>query len=127
MEKEKASGTDSSLEYRTAKNHPQDCCCCIPLRGGIIAANVISIVFVIIAFALTFMMFADDYFDSYYSWINLVIVVGFGLTGVVLIMLWVCTTDNKSRRKGLALGYLLILIMWVLLSIWNIIYINELY
>ena len=73
------------------------------------------------------MLFLDEYFDTWYVLVNCLIVISFGLTALAFIFMFICSEDTKARRKQLYQAYLLILIMWFLLSVWNIIYINELY
>ena len=124
---EGGSGTDSSFEYKMAKNHPEDCCCCIPLKVGIIVANLITCIVVLAVLIVTFILFYDEYFDGWYVFVNLVIIACLGVTAFVFVLLYLCGEDNKVKRKNLAVAYLLVLIMFVVLSVWNIIYINELY
>ena len=55
----------------------------------------------------------------------MIIILGLGVTAFFLMLTYSCGKDSKGTRGNITIAQLLILLMWTILSIWNIIYVNE--
>ena len=120
---EHSEGT-SSRETRLAKAREDGCCCCT-MKGGATWIALMGNLFVLFALGFTIALFWDTHVHWWYVLINFFVVIGLGLTAVVFTFTYSCGRDSKASRRNLATAQLLILFMWVILSIWNIVYVNE--
>lgn len=119
-EDENSSEKDSRL---SKFDEGSDCCYCIAPRTGVLTINVIAVFLVMAAFLWTCIMLWNDQFSGWYCLINFLLVVGLGVVGIIFIFQYSCSEENRAVAKRMAVGHLLILIMWATLSVWNIVYI----
>ena len=123
---EKSEG-QSSKEERLAKMAEQYFCCCIPLKAGITIICWFDILTVLFLLAFTIVLFKDVHLQWWYPLVNLCLIAGLGFTALAFCFTYLCSRDTKSTRNNVAIAQLLILALWISLSIWNIIYVNEFY
>ena len=89
--------------------------------------NWIAIIFVLFGLGFTAFLFLSTWFDIWFLCVNLVIIGSLGGTAVAFILRYQCGEDTREKRKRVAVAHMLLLIMWFVVSIWSIIYINEFY
>ena len=87
--------------------------------------NFFAAVFVFFALIFTILLFWDTHVQWWYAFTNLIIVIGLGLTAFFFMLSYACGKDSKSARARVKIAQLLIMIMWIILSIWNIVWANE--
>ena len=127
LEKPNPSEDSSDRRTRLAENNVDTCCCCIPITTSITFICILSALIVLFYLVFTIILFFDAHLPWWYPFVNLVFVLGLGLTALILMLTYSCGKDTRGTRKNVAVAQILVLILIVVLSIWNIIYINEFY
>merc|ERR1711998_808787 len=127
--------------HRTINNADVCCCCicrcsvpetrnesycgCFPIKCGVVAIGVLTLVLIVTSFAEIFYMILNEFIHWWYVLVALLLLVPTILSAAFTIVFF--NSDQDSTRGKLRAGYILTIISYSLLAIWNIIYFNAWY
>ena len=113
---------DNKADSSDSDDEATSCCCCVPIEPGITTINIVSIIEVTLLVGITIPLFWDEFIHWWYPLVNLILILGFGLTVVVFALRQVCGKDSAESRANAAIGQILVMVLWAVLSIWSIVY-----
>jgi len=103
----------------------ETCYCCCPLRCGVMTIGALTILLFLSRFLTIIFDFGNFYFDWWFNFINLLLIIPILVAIVFYIGFWF--EDTKESRKKLWIGMILVISALTLLALWAIIYITCVY
>jgi len=123
-------------------NEDNVCCCCIcncsrpetkdlscfgcfPIKCGIVATGILTLFLITSTFIEIFYFILSDYIHWWFVLIAVILLVPAIIAACLLVKFF--NSDNHSSRGNVRGAYIMVIISYTLLAIWNIIYFNAWY
>jgi len=110
---------------QTEEDKPYSCCGCLPIKCGLVAIGILTILVTLALFVEVYWTLLNEYIHWWY-----VIVATLCLIPIVVATVFALrffTKDQKSSRKNMWVGMILAIVSFTLLAIWNLIYFQWVY
>ena len=109
----------------TLETVDEKCCCCFPIKCGVVFINLLTIALFTLLFLQVFFKLINDSFDWWYVLVAVLLLVPFFI-GVGFNIFWMAEDVNSTRAR-LWVSCAFTIISVVLLAFWNCIYIVYLF
>jgi hypothetical protein len=107
------------------EDKPYSCCGCFPIKCGLVAIGIFTIVATFALFVEVYYTLLNEYIHWWYVIVATVCLIPIVVSTVFTIRFF--TKDQKSSRTKMWIAQLLAIVSFSLLAIWNLIYFQWIY
>ena len=130
-----------SMYHRTIDQSEVCCCCicnctdertknlscfgCFPIKCGIVSTGILTLLLILSSFIEIFYFILNDYIHWWFVLIAVLLLVPAIIGACFLVKFF--NSDNSASRTNVRTSYILVIISYSTLAVWNIIYFNAWY
>jgi hypothetical protein len=101
------------------------CCGCFPIKCGIVATGILTLLLILSSFIEIFYFILNDYIHWWFVLVAVLLLIPAIIGACFLVTFF--NSDNHSNRGKVRTAYIFVIISYSTIAVWNIIYFNAWY